>query len=193
MTNSVAIEVPFAVEAAPAGEDSEGDDLALAKGGFRTRTLFRRLSLAKVVDHDIKCGEEGVHIDHESVPFPSGSGSRPTLERGCLPLKFRADNSHQAFKGLDLQMGAGKTTVDLTGDYAQSFDASIEGGVGEATVLLPSEVGVKAKAEGGLGKINAEGLKRVGDSYVNDAYGESDVNLNVDVQGGIGAINLEVV
>src|SRR5215211_8471255 len=67
-------------------------------------------------------------------------------------------------KGLDLQMGAGKTTIDLTGDYAQSFDASIEGGVGEATVLLPSEVGVKAKAEGGLGKINAEGLKRVGDS-----------------------------
>jgi hypothetical protein len=96
-------------------------------------------------------------------------------------------------KGLDLQMGAGKTTVDLTGDYAQGFDASIQGGVGEATVLLPSEVGVKAKAEGGLGKINAEGLKRVGDSYVNDAYGESDVVLNVDVQGGVGQINLEVV
>jgi hypothetical protein len=28
--------------------------------------------------------------------------------------------------------------VDLTGDYAQGFDASIEGGVGEATVLVPS-------------------------------------------------------
>jgi hypothetical protein len=98
-----------------------------------------------------------------------------------------------ALKGLDLQMGAGKTTVDLTGDYAQSFDASIQGGVGEATVLLPSEVGVKAKAEGGLGTINAEGLKKVGDSYVNDAYGESDVNLSVDVKGGVGEINLEVV
>jgi hypothetical protein len=98
-----------------------------------------------------------------------------------------------ALTGVDLQMGAGKTTVDLTGDYAQSFDASIQGGVGEATVLLPSDVGVKAKAEGGLGKINAEGLKRVGNSYVNDAYGESDVNLSVDVQGGIGQINLEVV
>jgi hypothetical protein len=95
--------------------------------------------------------------------------------------------------GVDLQLGAGKTTVDLTGDYAKSFDASIQGGVGESTVLLPSEVGVKAKAEGGLGKINAEGLKRVGDSYVNDAYGESDVNLSVDVQGGIGQINLKVV
>jgi hypothetical protein len=98
-----------------------------------------------------------------------------------------------ALTGLDLQMGAGKTTVDLTGDYAQSFDASIQGGVGEATVLLPSEVGVKAKAEGGLGTINAKGLKKVGDSYVNDAYGESDVNLSVDVKGGVGEINLEVV
>src|SRR5215216_4161297 len=96
-------------------------------------------------------------------------------------------------EGLDLKMGAGKTTVDLTGDYAQGFDASIEGGVGEATLLLPSKVGVKAKSEGGLGKINAEGIKRVGDSYVNNAYGESDVNLSVDVKGGVGQINLKVV
>ena len=96
-------------------------------------------------------------------------------------------------RGVDLQMGAGKITLDLTGDYAQDFDATIEGGVGEATVLLPSEVGVTAKAEGGLGKINAKGLKKVGDSYVNDAYGESDTNLSVDVKGGVGVINLKVV
>jgi hypothetical protein len=95
--------------------------------------------------------------------------------------------------GLDLQMGAGKTTVDLTGDYAQDFDASIQGGVGEATVLLPSEVGARVRAEGGLGKINAEGLQREGNSYVNDAYADSEVTLDVDVQGGVGQINLEVV
>jgi hypothetical protein len=51
-----------------------------------------------------------------------------------------------ALTGLNLQMGTGKTTVDLTGDYAKGFDASIQGGVGEATVMLPSGVGVKAKA-----------------------------------------------
>jgi hypothetical protein len=95
--------------------------------------------------------------------------------------------------GLALQMGAGKTTVDLTGDYARSFDSSIEGGVGEATVLVPSEVGVRVRAEGGLGKINAEGFRREDDSYVNDAYGDSDVTLDVDVRGGVGTINLEVV
>ncbi len=98
-----------------------------------------------------------------------------------------------ALTGLNLQMGARKTPVDLTGDYVENFDANIEDGVGEATVLLPSEVGVKAKAEGGLGKINAKGLQREGDSYINHAYGKSDVTLNVDVQGGVGEINLEVV
>jgi hypothetical protein len=95
--------------------------------------------------------------------------------------------------GVNVRMGAGKTTVDLSGDYTLDFDATIEGGVGQATVLLPSEIGVKAKAEGGLGKINAKGLKKVGDSYVNDAYGESDTNLSVDVKGGVGEINLKVV
>ena len=98
-----------------------------------------------------------------------------------------------ALTGLDLQMGAGGTTVDLTGDYAQDFDASIEGGVGEATVLVPSEVGVRVRAEGGLGKINAEGFQREGEAYLNDAYGDSDVSLNVDVQGSVDSINLEVV
>jgi len=60
-------------------------------------------------------------------------------------------------------------------------------------LLQPSSCPFKAKAQGGLGKINAEGLERVGDSYVNGAYGESDVTLNVDVQGGVGEINLEAV
>ena len=98
-----------------------------------------------------------------------------------------------ALTGLDLEMGAGETRVDLTGDYARDFDVSIEGGVVEATVLVPSEVGVRVRAEGGLGKINAEGFQREGEAYVNDAYGGSDVSLNVDVRGGVGSINLEVV
>jgi hypothetical protein len=30
-------------------------------------------------------------------------------------------------------------------------------------------------------------------AYANQAYGDSEVNLEVDVQGGAGEINLEVV
>ena len=95
--------------------------------------------------------------------------------------------------GLELEMGAGRTTIDLTGDYERDFVASIQGGVGQATVQLPSEVGVRVEAQGGLGEINAEGLQKEGEAYVNDAYGDSEDTLDVDIQGGVGQINLEVV
>jgi predicted membrane protein len=114
-----------------------------------------------------------------------------TVEMGAGESNLDLDSL--ALTGLDLQMGAGQTTVDLTGDYAEDLDASIQGGVGEATVLLPSQVGVRVDAEGGLGKISAEGLRMEGDSYVNDAYDDADVTLQLDIQGGVGQINLEVV
>jgi hypothetical protein len=56
------------------------------------------MGLAEVVHDDVECSEEGVHVEHRSVPFPSGSVSKPTLVGGHLPLKFRVDNSHQTFK-----------------------------------------------------------------------------------------------
>jgi hypothetical protein len=95
--------------------------------------------------------------------------------------------------GLELEMGAGRTTIDLTGDYDRDFVASIQGGVGQATVQLPSEVGVRVEAQGGLGEINAEGLQKEGEAYVNDVYGDSEVTLDIDIQGGVGQINLEEV
>src|SRR5918995_1448380 len=103
----IAVEVPFTSEAVPPGEDGQGCHLALGEGCLRAGPPFWRVGLAEVVDHNVKCGEEGVHVDHESpVPFPSGSGSKPTLNRGHLPLDFRPDNSHQAFEFLKLdEMG----------------------------------------------------------------------------------------
>src|SRR5215207_4483828 len=103
----IAVEVPLAPEACPSGEDREGDDLAGAQGCIGSGVLFLlRARLAEVIDHNVECGEEGVHIEHESVPFPSGIGiGKPTLICGHLPLKFRPNNSHQAFQysgpGLD--------------------------------------------------------------------------------------------
>ncbi len=93
---------------------------------------------------------------------------------------------------LDLKLGAGEVTLDFSGDWNQDAEANIKGGVGEATLLLPKDVGVKVKAVGGLGEINTNGLTKDGDFYVNDAFGKSDVNLYIDVKGGVGEINLKV-
>src|SRR5829696_10462366 len=112
MCLGVAIEVLFAGESRPPAEDREGDDLATTERGIRTGSApFGLMRVAKFIDDDVKCGEEGVHVEHEqSVPFPSGLVSKPTLVRGHLPLKSSMDNSHQAFKhqleGLGANSGA---------------------------------------------------------------------------------------
>ena len=86
----------------------------------------------------------------------------PLLPPHSLPPPCQTIAVDGLYASLDLEVGAGETTVDLTGDCAHNFDASIEGVVGEATVLMPTEVGVRA--EGGLGKINAEGFPEGGRS-----------------------------
>ena len=91
---------------------------------------------------------------------------------------------------LDISMGAGQFTADLTGDWKKDLDAEIHGGVGHAIILLPEDVGVRVHATGGIGSINSGGLKRDGDEYVNDMYGKSPVTLRLDVSGGVGNIDL---
>jgi hypothetical protein len=158
------------------------------------------------VSYEVNAGNGELRVrqgDSEGIRFGNGARNEwdisfndevPTdleVEMGAGESDLDLDSL--TLTGLDLQMGAGRTTVDLTGDYAQDLEASIQGGVGEATVMLPSEVGVMAKAEGGLGKINAEGLKKEGNAYVNDAYRDTDVTLEIDVEGGVGEINLKAV
>jgi len=97
-----------------------------------------------------------------------------------------------ALRNLDLNMGVGEAVVDLTGDWKNDLEAHIKGGVGKATVRLPRDVGVEVHAKGGIGEVRPGELKKEGDAYVNDAYGKSPVTLRVNVEGGIGEINLEL-
>ena len=97
-----------------------------------------------------------------------------------------------ALSRLELNMGAGETTIDLTGDWKKDLSAQIHGGVGKATIRLPRDVGVHVVARGGLGSINASDFQKQGDAYVNDVYGKSPVTLQIEVEGGVGEIDLEL-
>jgi hypothetical protein len=94
---------------------------------------------------------------------------------------------------LSVDTGVGEITIDLTGDWQQDLDAAIRAGVGRLTILLPRDVGVRVDVEGGISDIDTRGLNRDGDDYVNDAYGESEVTLRIEIDAGIGQIDLEVV
>jgi hypothetical protein len=46
--------------------------------------------------------------------------------------------------------------------------------------------------EVGVGGVDATGLTKEGEYYTNDAYGQSDVTLNIQVDGGVGGTELRL-
>ncbi len=98
--------------------------------------------------------------------------------------------SGMAVRNLEVRIGAGELTLDLRGPWDESLEGTIRGGVGEATVRLPREVGVRVRAIGGIGGIEAEGLRKEGQYYRNDASAKSGVRVRLDISGGIGQIRL---
>jgi len=93
---------------------------------------------------------------------------------------------------LDVSLGAGESTVDLSGDWARDLDVSIDTGAASLTVVLPREVGARVEVGDGPHTVDVTGLVKDGGAYTNDAYGESDVTLQVNLEAGIGFIYLEV-
>ncbi len=94
--------------------------------------------------------------------------------------------------GLDVRLGAGTYTVDLSGDWARDLDVTIDVGAANISVRLPRDVGARVKVESGPHTTEATGLTKDGDVYTNAAYGVSEVTMQVDMQSGIGQINLDV-
>jgi hypothetical protein len=93
---------------------------------------------------------------------------------------------------LDIAVGAGALTVDLTGAWQKNLEATIGGGVGKRILILPRDTGVRVKVEVGVGGVDATGLTKEGDHYTNDAYGQSEVTLYLEMAGGVGGTELRL-
>jgi len=118
-----------------------------------------------------------------------------------VPMELEIDlgvgKSEVDLKGLNLrrfslEAGVGEGSVDLSGPRTSDLDASIKAGVGKLSLVLPADVGVQVKARAGLGRVNAGGLKVRDDAWVNDAWGKTKTSVRVDVQGGIGEVELRL-
>jgi hypothetical protein len=120
----------------------------------------------------------------------------------AVPLELGIDmgvgKSEVDLRGLNLrrfslEAGVGEGTVDLSGPRPSDLDATIKAGVGKLTLVLPSDVGVRVKAQAGLGHVNSDGLKADGDAWVNEAWGKTHTSVRVEVQGGIGEVEMRLV
>lgn len=94
---------------------------------------------------------------------------------------------------VDLQLGAGEVEINLNGEWQQDATIDIQGGIGRSRLQLPKDVGVIVRVTKGIGDVDVSGLFRRGDTYVNAAYDEAEVVLDITVRTGIGSVNLDVI
>jgi N-terminal domain of toast_rack, DUF2154/Domain of unknown function (DUF5668) len=154
------------------------------------------------VDYSVNNGVGELDLTQESSgqPMLMSDNTWSLKVNDAMPLELEVDLgagrgefrfSKVNLTRFKLNIGAGQAVVDLSGERAKDLDADIEGGVGEATVRLPKNVGVVATVHGGLGSIDTHGLKEEDGQYVNEAYGKSPTTIHLTVQGGIGSIKLQ--
>jgi hypothetical protein len=115
---------------------------------------------------------------------------RVDMGQGDVSVDLRGEREQGA--DVQIEVGWGSVTVDLRGKWHEDANADISVGTGEAIVLLPSDIGVVIHVDPGIGGIDAEDLTQDGDQYVNDAYGKSNVTLEVELSVGVGGAELKV-
>lgn len=135
---------------------------------------------------------EGIHMAGTEYEWDLRMNRDVPLD---LDLKFGAGEAHLdvgglTLRGVSVDMGVGQLDLDLRGSPKKSYDVQVHGGVGEAVVHLPSDVGVEAEAEGGLGSIEASGFQHEGNRYYNSAWEDAKVRIHLDIHGGVGSIRL---
>jgi hypothetical protein len=95
-------------------------------------------------------------------------------------------------RSLNIDMGVGDLSVDLSGFYSEDVEVLIDGGVGSTTVYLPRDIGVMVHVDKGIGSINSRDFIKKGDHLVNEAYGKTENVVRVDIDTGIGSITLKL-
>lgn len=125
---------------------------------------------------DIDLGKN-IPFDME-IDFGAGEG-----KLDCREIDLRT---------LKIDMGVGNLFLDLRGERIEDMDVNVDGGVGSGTIYLPHDIGVRVHIDGGIGSIDASGLQKKGDLYINEAYERSDITIDIDIDAGIGSIDLIV-
>jgi hypothetical protein len=166
-------------------------------------------------------GDLSVYGSIDFVPSTDGSNANVRLSEsnGSFGFPFMGDSGEQWSIGLnpkvaydlDLNMGVGNSTIDLSKltltngkinvgvgqvevrlPSTGKFNFKIDGGVGTLKIRLPGRIGVHIDLDSGLGSFNAGSrLRSIGDNvYETDGFATASDQITLKIEAGIGSINV---
>lgn len=156
----------------------------LKVGAGDGRLNFTGLQLTEL-DLEMGAGDFDVRFDEPNQVAMSNF----SLDTGAAKLDVRGIGNASP-EQVKVNGGVGDITLDFTGRWSGSASVDITAGVGAVTLRLPDDIGVQVETEGGLTNVEADDFRRQGDTYVNDVFGEAEVELRIKVTTGIGNLRL---
>jgi len=126
--------------------------------------------------------------------------SQPNLAR-CQRAEFSAGAAELTVIGLgnsrcdeiEFEGGMGKVTLDFSGTWTSSARVQAKMAVGELTLRLPRNVGVRIVVDKFLSRFAQAGLVLRGNELVSPNYDQSQRKLNLELTTAMGGVNVEWV
>lgn len=163
---------------------------------------------APVVDYEVMNGEGRLDLSQRDIGAPRLVGSIVNEWDVALPSdvpmglrvgmgagESRLDLRGTQVRSLTLTLGAGESSVDLSGAWDHDVEADITAGVGELNLRVPADVGVRIWGRNeGIGDYRVDDeFRRDGDYYVNRAWDDAEVRMDIKIQRGVGEVSVESV
>ncbi len=145
-------------------------------GGMKVQ----RLDLESGVGETVVTMLSPNQISCDHVEIQSGVGSLEVTGLGNLD-----------FKRFRFQGGVGGSKLDFSGDWKSEGDVDIEVGVGGVELLLPRSVGAEVRAQKSfMSGVDLPDFQKRGDTYFSDNMERATKVLRMNIQAGIGGVDL---
>lgn len=177
-----------------------------APNGLIAGTVYSSRNLGVTQRFDVRDGVAVYALRQDSGPQITPWNSRGADERWELqlnpsvPLRLSLDTgagvTRADLRGLtlsELMVNSGVGQIDLTLPERGQFSGRINGGIGETIITIPAGVAARLTIQRGLGSIDTPtDFIRRGAVYESPGYAEATNRIELNVNGGIGAIEVRM-
>jgi len=116
--------------------------------------------------------------------------SNMTLKAGAAD--FEASGLGNArFDRLDFSGAIGHAVLDFSGKWERGATATIQVGVGELTIRVPRDLGVRLERSSLLLSLDAGEFEKVDGVYFSPNWEEAAVRLEIDLEAALGSVKIE--
>jgi hypothetical protein len=144
----------------------------------------------RLTDLDIKTG-----ASQAVVRFSQPNKVRcrhATVSAGAAEISFLGLGNSRC-DSFDFEGGVGKITLDFAGSWSSNTRASVKMAMGELTLRLPRQAGVRLTMDKFLSHFEPAGLIRRGNDFVSPGYASAERHLDLDLTTAVGGVNVEWV